>query len=940
MKLNAYLAMIGMAALCASCVKEPPMEAGGLRPSETDEGYAQYGDDIVRGWVRVKLAEAATPLKVGAFTRGEVESGDPALDAIAARLGATEIRRVYADGGRFAARRRRFGLHLWYDIRIDEQVPVSRAEASLAELAGVVCVEPIYRIKPLGGPIVPTEYVYVPAATEARQALAAEELPFDDPDLPRQWHYNNDASREGWVPGADINLFEGWEVLGTKGDPEVIVAVIDSGVQWDHPDLADNMWINEAEMNGTKGEDDDNNGYIDDLYGACFMPKYYPHNKPGGILKPGTHGTHVAGTIAAVNGNGIGVCGVAGGTGNRDGVKIMTLQIMRDDAADDIPLDDVFAYAADNGACIASCSWTLSQEGIGQSTRDGIDYFRANAGWDDIDGDGFNDVQTGPMQGGLVIAGAGNSGTNKVFYPAKLPEVVGVGAIDADMTVAWYSEYGEGIDVMAPGGNQAGNQEYNRPVEWGVYSTYPNDGYGYSAGTSMATPHVSGIAALILSRFKGEDFTADELRSRLERSCRPLGESMAPKYHGGVGNGLLDVALVLTERPAEGPQAPLFEAIPAPTAVKITGPVPVDGNGMAVAKYNFEYAEVVDGNVGEMTRTVLSNNYAAGEEFVYLFPGGSETEYVFRMNAVDRYGNESDYIDLRSVTLEFENHAPELERNFSDVEIRQAGENYTRLYHLLNYFTDRDDRYGDEMTFTVVNGNEEVVRTELRNGRSLAIVPLRKGSCEVTVTATDTRGASTNATIRVTVLAGEGSAPVFNRQLGSLTLPAAGSFAKRYDLSGYVTDADLPDDELTFTAVSSDEGVVAAEVDGALLDVTGLKRGNAVVTVTVTDRGGNTAESELAVSVSGEPGEASGAALRLYPNPATDHVNVLLGGASAGRAEVTFYDSAARSVLTTAVELDASGTARIDAIRDLAPGSYTVAVRRNGNTYKGTVLKR
>lgn len=132
----------------------------------------------------------------------------------------------------------------------------------------------------------------------------------------------------------------------------------------------------------------------------------------------------------------------------------MTLQVMRDDAADDIPFNDVFPYAADNGAVIASCSWTISQTGMDQATKDGIDYFQANAGWDDTDGDGINDVQTGPMQGGLVIAGAGNSGTDKVFYPAKYKDVIGVGAIDGDMTVAWYSEYGEGIDVLLPEGTR------------------------------------------------------------------------------------------------------------------------------------------------------------------------------------------------------------------------------------------------------------------------------------------------------------------------------------------------------------------------------------------------------------------------------------------------------------------------------------------------------
>lgn len=238
--------------------------------------------------------------------------------------------------------------------------------------------------------------------------------------------------------------------------------------------------------------------------------------------------------------------------------------------------------------------------------------------------------------------------------------------------------------------------------------------------------------------------------------------------------------------------------------------MPVDGNGMPVVKYNFEYAEVVNGTAGEMTRTVLSNTYNAGEEFVYMFPGKSEAEYKFRMNAVDRYGNESEYIELQSETLEFENHAPTLLREFSDVEIRQAGEDYARLYTLVTYFEDEDAQYGDEMTFTVENSNDAVVRTELRNGRTLAVIPLTKGSCVVTVTATDTRGASTTAAINVTVLAGAGSAPTFKRQLGSLTLPAAGSFVRQYDLNDYVYDADMPDDELTFSAVSSDASVVTA----------------------------------------------------------------------------------------------------------------------------------
>ena len=172
-------------------------------------------------------------------------------------------------------------------------------------------------------------------------------------------------------------------------------------------------------------------------------------------------------------------------------------------------------------------------------------------------------------------------------------------------------------------------------------------------------------------------------------------------------------------------------------------------------------------------------------------------------------------------------------------------------------------------------------------------------------------------------------------------LPAAGSFVRQYDLNDYVYDADMPDDELTFSAVSSDASVVTAAVTGTTLEVTGLKKGDATVQVTVTDRGGNSAENELFVSVAQEPGSQSGGAtLRLYPNPATDYVNITLSGAGSGSADVVFYDSAARQVMKTTAELDASGTARIDGISGLTPGAYTVSVKQGGNTYKGTVLKR
>ena len=132
---------------------------------------------------------------------------------------------------------------------------------------------------------------------------------FNDPGLSKQWHYINTGDKSIYSKikaGADVNCDEAWKLC--TGDPRVIVAVVDNCVQWDHPDLAANMWVNEAELNGTPGVDDDGNGYVDDIYGYNFTKETGELDFSAELM----HGTHVAGTIAAVNNNGVGVCGKEG----------------------------------------------------------------------------------------------------------------------------------------------------------------------------------------------------------------------------------------------------------------------------------------------------------------------------------------------------------------------------------------------------------------------------------------------------------------------------------------------------------------------------------------------------------------------------------------------------------------------------------------------------
>ena len=711
----------------------------------SSEGEAADFDDsaeIVPGWIRIKLADDSEPLRTGVFTRGGFDSGDVRLDELAAGLGATEIRRVFRDGGRFEERHRRYGLHLWYDIRIADEVPVSRARAEMVSLPGVDVVEPVYRVRLAEAHVVPdiSDRLYRPFSEgEARP----EPAPFNDPELSRQWHYNNDGSIEGSVAGADINLFKAWREIGA-GRPEVVVAVIDGGIQYDHPDLAANMWTNEAEMNGTPGVDDDGNGYVDDIYGW----NYYTDS---GTITQHFHGTHVAGTVAAVNNNGIGVCGVAGGTGVGDGVRLMSCQNYDTDANGQevgSVTEESFIYAADNGAVIAQCSWGYNGIETPLSMQRAIQYFIREAGTDE------NGVQTGPMKGGVVCFSAGNSSYSHVGNPGDMEEVVGVTAMGPDYKKAGYSNYGSAADLFAPGGASSANPEDPKQV----YSTYINGGYAYLWGTSMACPHVSGVAALIVSYY-GVDtpgFTAERCREILLRSFRPVGEYVAGEpYADGLGAGLVDASLILLENPGIKPgSVEELTLTPLPDGMAIAAAMPADGNGDAVSKIRLGYAPVNgDGTTGEWREETFPNIQPAGGIFTTELQLAAEETYRVRMSVEDRYGNVSDEVTDEATTLPHVNVAPSY-RGIETQLFTSTGKGFSKTVALDSYFSDPDIPYGDELTFAFDDGEQEILEVVLE-GAELLLTPIYKGQTEIVVTATDRAGESASGTFRVRIVSGD-----------------------------------------------------------------------------------------------------------------------------------------------------------------------------------------
>ena len=640
--------------LAVSCVREPLIEPS-AGSEVNDELYSGQDSDegIVKGWVRIKLNDNSEPLRTGVFTRGEIQTGNPQLDEIVEKLGVTEVYRTIPDGGKFEARRRRHGLHLWYDLKIDDKVPVTRATEAMSSIPGVAHVEPVVMMQRADYKVIPAEAVYSPATSRIPMD---GELPFNDPYLNLQWHYNNDGSLPGAEAGSDINLFEGWKK--TTGDPDIIVAVIDVGVDFQHPDLESNMWVNNNEIPGN-GIDDDGNGYVDDYHGVNLNSKSSQnhYNQNSGEVVCGIHGTHVAGTIAAVNNNGIGVCGVAGGDGTPDsGVRIMTVQIFNPDGIFDNSRDGIngFIYAAENGAVIANCSFVMAStySSSVRAVEEAMQYFIETAGFDE------NDNPVGPVQGGLILAATGNSFDNIVYYPAKSEYTVGVCSTGSAYGISDFANRGEGVDIFAPGGDSPYDiNEVDYPYCNKIYSTLPYGEYGYEVGTSMACPHATGVAALIASYYKDQHLTADQLKEKLLQCVRPLPNIGNYNFGTNKAVGLVDASFIGFEKPQQAPaDVEGFHAEPAPAAVDFSWNTIVDANGLPVSYYLIEWAESASPN--DKHTLFINNVYQDPNVTTYRFKGKSETAYTFTFTAVDRYGYSTTPITCNVTTLIFENHKP------------------------------------------------------------------------------------------------------------------------------------------------------------------------------------------------------------------------------------------------------------------------------------------
>ena len=592
-----YIAMVALALTGCS---------DSLSTIDSSEGKADITipSDAEAGELLIKFAPEMSSIldqaqmsktRSGMATRSGIPSTDEVLDI----LGSYSFERVFPVDANTEARTREAGLHLWYTVKFDKNTDLKAAAERLKQLGEVTKVQTNGRIKRAYNTDSKRIYLSDKALQQKATRAAASGEP-NDPGFAYQWHYRNlgagnygfenlNDNQAGAEAGCDVNAVEAWKTC--VGDPSIIVAVLDEGVMYTHPDLAPNMWCNPGETSQGAKADGDGNGYEGDLHGYNFVEE--SGNITWSDANDSGHGTHVAGTIAAANNNGIGVSGVAGGDGTLDsGVKIMSCQIFSGQNSVTLAGEArAIKYAADNGAVILQCSWgynssessELSGYTPGPATekewaetypleKEALDYFINNAG-----------SPNGVIDGGIAVFAAGNEYAGNPAFPGAYSKCVSVASLAADYTPACYTDFGSLVTLSAPGGDleyygKIGETEDEYWAETGeqkgaVLSTLVKNGqpaYGYMEGTSMACPHVSGVAALGLSYAvkQNRHYRAADFISLMKKSVKDLDShyqngatktyymnhttvGASPetielsKYIGKMGAGLIDAAQLL-----------------------------------------------------------------------------------------------------------------------------------------------------------------------------------------------------------------------------------------------------------------------------------------------------------------------------------------------------------------------------------------------------------
>lgn len=578
-------------------------------------------------------------------------------------------------------------------------------------------------------------------------------------------------------------------------------------------------------------------------------------------------------------------------------------------------------YGADAGAVISQNSWGYTNVyEMPEITKDAIDYFIEYAGLDE------NGVQVGPMKGGIVIFAAGNEERDYRSYPACYERVLSVSALAPDYRKSYYSNFSEWIDVAAPGGSYKYEGRYGD--EYAVYSTLPGNAYGYMQGTSMACPHVSGIAALAVAKYGGPGFTPDKLRSYLERGVHEV-DSYNPDYEGRLGSGLVDAYLAVSMDRGIDPD-PVADLRHSDTAgeVELTWSVPADGDDGRADSFilmwrvgTLENPDPDDLPEGAESVVIPVRDKQAGDEITYVLTDIAEqTRYTVAIVAVDPWGNRSETTVISFGTPANTPPALILE---STEEVRVG---YNRHRNgAVPCFGSRQPRFHLRVAGSFRR------RCDPQGGRP----PLSRH-------------------LQLQTHPGELYGACFGKRqfrrfrygrfrFHAAARPAAGGHRR---IPAGLSRFDAGDGGVHAVAGFRRRGAgtvaYALEYDEEMLylqpvasgyRIMPLRYGRSEVTVVATDEGGLAGRDTFAVMCRDDSREVD-----LYPNPVRDRLSIRMGRDVEGALRVALYDAAGRRAFAAEVRIAPTAPAVVD-LSSLGGGTYTIELRYEGGSLTRSIVK-